>query len=155
MQLSKFSTPNIDIISIYRSSRANEKEFVNRLLPRQMDPLLAEYQKTTNNLESLLTQHSKILMEEPDFVLSETQEAKSTLKGGKSPGMDLFPPEIFIRGGIDMDIMITKLANLMKNTLSVPHQFFNTLITTIHKKGSVKVLRNKMICPRISYKDVV
>ena len=120
-----------------------EKEFVNRLLPRQIDPLLAEYQKTTNNLESLLTQHSKILMEEPDFVLSETQEAKSTLKRGKSPGMDLFPPEIFICGGIDMDIMVTKLANLMKNTLSVPHQFFNTLITTIHKKGSVKVLRNK------------
>ena len=49
-----------------------EKEFVNRLLPRQIDPLLAEYQKTTNILESLLTQHSKILMEEPDFVLSDS-----------------------------------------------------------------------------------
>ena len=39
--------------------------------------------------------------------------------------------------------MVTKLTNLIKNKLIVPTQFFDTLITTIHKKGSVKVLKNK------------
>jgi hypothetical protein len=82
-------------------------------------------------------------MDEPDFSDEEVDQVFKSLNKGKCVGFDLYPAEIYIHGGADMVKMIKTLANLMKNTLKVPTQFYDTVITTLHKKGSIKILRNK------------
>ena len=133
----------VEVFSDLACLKEYEREFYDRLSPREIDPLLIEYQEATNRLERILTCDPMIPLDEPDFVVDEVARTMKSLRKGKAVGMDLYPAEIYLRGGKDMVKMVTVLANMIKNKLIVPTQFFDTLITTIHKKGSVKILKNK------------
>ena len=133
----------VEVFSDAACLKEYEREFYTRLSPREIDPVLLEYEEATNRLERILTCDPSIPLDEPDFLDEEVEGVMKTLKNGKSVGLDLYPAEIYLNGGKDMVSMVTKLTNMIKNKLIVPTQFFDTLITTIHKKGSVKVLKNK------------
>ena len=66
-----------------------------------------------------------------------------SLKRNKAPGVDQLPSEIYMFGGKDVKNMVLQLANKIKNSIEVPEQFNHMVITTLHKKGSVKFLKNK------------
>ena len=140
---SVLNSDGVEVFSDLACLKEYEREFYDRLSPREIDPLLIEYQEATNRLEQILTGDPKIPLDEPDFGVDEVAIIMKSLRKGKAVGLNLYPAEIYMRGGKDMVNMVTNLANMIKNKLIVPSQFFDTLITTIHKKGSVKVLKNK------------
>jgi hypothetical protein len=140
---SVLNSKGVEVFSDLACLKEYEREFYERLSPREMDPILLDYQEATNRLEQVLTSDPNIPLDEQDFAPEEVARTMKSLRKGKSVGLDLYPPEIYLRGGKDMVKMVTDLANKIKNKLIVPTQFFDTLITTIHKKGSVKVLKNK------------
>ena len=81
---------------------------------------------------------------EPDFTDKEVDEVlHAGLKNGKSPGLDMLPPDIFKVSGKDLTIAIKNIMNSIKNTLTLPRSWMKVLIVTFYKnKGSRKMLKN-------------
>ena len=123
-------------------SNEYSKEFQHRLRKRDIIPELKNFETRTEQICQLRLEETKTQTEEP-YSRGELQIIKKSMKKGKSSGRDLFPPDVFIRGGFQMDTLILNIFNEMKSSNFVPHQWTQVLIATIYKnKGSKKVLVN-------------
>ena len=117
-------------------------EFVHRLRKRDIVPELANYEMRTEMICKLRLEEAKNNKEAP-YTKTEYEKVVKKLKKGKSCGRDLFPPEIFIRGGDQMHSLILTLMNQIKSADIAIHQWTLVLIATIYKnKGKRKQLVN-------------
>ena len=101
------------------------------------------YQEITSSLANLLTEEFTLHPSEPDFTVQEVNEVRKTFKSGKAAGEDLILPEILMCGGKGMIQNLCEIANSIKNSISVPNDFNELSITTIHKKGMKKQIKNE------------
>ena len=81
----------VEVFSDAACLKEYEREFYTRLSPREIDPVLLEYEEATNRLERILTCDPLIPLDEPDFLDEEVEGVMKTLKNGKSVGLDLYP----------------------------------------------------------------
>ncbi len=121
---------------------AHENEFKHRLRKREIIPELRNYELRTEQVCQLRLEEAKNRKEE-SYTSNELQVVKKNLKPGKACGRDLFPPDIFIRGGCQMDSLLLSMFTRLKNEECLPLQWTEVLITCIYKnKGSKKLLVN-------------
>jgi hypothetical protein len=66
---------------------------------------------------------------------SEVEVATGKLKSYKSPGADQIPAEIIQAGGETLRSEIHKLIKLIQNNEELPHQWKESTVVPIHKKG--------------------
>jgi hypothetical protein len=71
----------------------------------------------------------------PDPSASELEVAIGKLKRYKSPGVDQIPAEIIQAGGETLRSDIHKLIKLIWNKEELPHQWKESVVVPIHKKG--------------------
>ena len=78
----------------------------------------------------------------PPFDDSEIDAAISKLKKGKCPGVDDYPPDLFIQSGKGVRTSLRQLFNQIKESREIPDQWNYMKIVTIYKqKGSKKMLK--------------
>ena len=119
---------------------AYRQEFTHRLRQREIVPELKNYEKRTELLCNMYLERAKKL-KEPAY--TEEEYLKKNLKAKKACGRDLFPPEIFIRGGGRLDKLLLSMFENIKNGEIIPHQWTQVLISTLYKnKGKRKQLVN-------------
>ena len=119
------------------------QEFKNRLSHNQIDEYLTDYEIATKQLVELYFKLAKTNPCEPDYTDEEVDEVLHSLKSGKSPGMDMLPPDVFKASGTNLNIAIKNIMNSIKNTLNLPKSWMKVLIVTFYKnKGSRKMLKN-------------
>ncbi len=118
------------------------KEFQHRLRKRAIIPELENFEIRTEQICRLQLEEAK-KQKEKRYTREELLIVKKNLKRGKSSGRDLLPPDIFIRGGYQMDTLILNMFNELKSCDVLPYQWTQVLIATIYKnKGSRKLLVN-------------
>jgi sorting nexin-29 len=71
----------------------------------------------------------------PEPNASEVEVAIGKLKRYKSPGVDQIPAEIIQAGGETLRSEIRKLIKLIRNKEELPHQWKESTVAPIHKKG--------------------
>jgi hypothetical protein len=71
----------------------------------------------------------------PDPSASEVEAAVGRLKSYKSPGVDQIPAELIQEGGETLHLEIHKLIKLIWNKEELPHQWKESIVVPIHKKG--------------------
>jgi hypothetical protein len=71
----------------------------------------------------------------PEPSASEVEVAVGKLKRYKSPGVDRIPTELIQAGGETLHLEIHKLIKLMWNKGELPHQWKESIVVPIHKKG--------------------
>jgi hypothetical protein len=71
----------------------------------------------------------------PEPSISEVEVAISKLKRYKSTGADQIPAELIQAGGETLHSEIHKLIKLIWNKEELPHQWKETIVMPIHKKG--------------------
>ena len=121
---------------------AYKEEFVHRLRKREIIPELRHYEKRTEEICQLRLEEAR-KNKEPPYSEDEYKKVTAKLKKGKSCGRDLFPPDIFIRGGDQLHSLILTLMNQIKSADTIIHQWTLVLIATIFKnKGKRKQLVN-------------
>ena len=119
------------------------KEFVHRLRKREIVPELKNYESRTELICKMRLEETKN-NKEPPYTETEYKKVKDHLKNGKSCGRDLFPPDIFISGGDQLNSLILTLMNHIKSADLEIHQWTLVLISTIYKnKGRRKQLVNQ------------
>ena len=117
-------------------------EFVHRLRKREIIPQLKNYERRTEQICEMYLEEAKS-NKEPPYTAAEYQSVRKKLKKGKSCGRDLFPPDIFIRGGDQLHSLLLALLNVIKSSDVTIHQWTLVLIATIYKnKGNRKQLVN-------------
>ena len=118
------------------------EEFVHPLKKREIVPELKNYEKRTEQICQLYLEEAKSNIE-PYYTSAEYQNVRNNLKRGKSCGRDLFPPDIFIKGGDQLHEMLLALFNTIKSADTTIHQWTLVMIATIYKnKGRRKELVN-------------
>ena len=135
----------VEVFSDEAIVEAYRKEFVSRLSPREISPDLKNFQELSNTLvEQLIAYHAEN-QSLPPYSPEELEKAINSFKNKKrkATGTDLLPAEILCHGGNWIFSNVLGLCNRIKETVSVPSQFNNLSITTLHKKGSQKLLINK------------
>ena len=136
---------NTDGVELYGEEmirNAYSDEFKYRLRKREIIPELKNYELRTEQVCQLRIEEAKKQKEDP-YSRNELQIVKKNLKAGKSCGRDLFPPDIFIRGGHQLDSLILAIFTKLKSSDVVPYQWTEVLIATIYKnKGGKKMLIN-------------
>jgi exonuclease III len=121
---------------------AYRNEFLHRLRKRDITPELQNFEIRTEQICLLRLEESKENVEKP-YEMDELLSVKKKIKAGKSSGRDLFPPEIFIRCGDQLDTLLLSILNIMKSAELAPEQWLQVQITTIYKnKGKRKCLVN-------------
>jgi hypothetical protein len=112
---------------------------------------------------------AKPFMPEPSA--SEVEVAIGKLKRDKSPGVDQIPAELFQAGGETLHTEIHKLLKLTWSREELPHQWKESIVVPIHKKGdktdcsnyrgisllstSYKVLSNILLARLTPYADEI
>jgi hypothetical protein len=102
---------------------------------------------------------------------SEAEVAIGKLKSYKSPGVDQIPAEMIQAGGETLCSEIYKLIKLIWNQEELPHQWKESIVVPIHKKGdktdcsnyrgisllstSYKILSNILLSRLIQYADEI
>jgi hypothetical protein len=71
----------------------------------------------------------------PEPNTSEFEIAIGKLKRYKSPGADQIPAELIQAGGEELRSEIHKLIRLIWNKEELPHQWKQSIVVPIHKKG--------------------
>jgi hypothetical protein len=71
----------------------------------------------------------------PEHSASEAEVATGKLKRYKSPGVDKIPAELIQAGGETLRLEIHKLIKLIWNKEELPHQWQESIVVPIHKKG--------------------
>jgi hypothetical protein len=100
---------------------------------------------------------------------SEVEVAIGKLKWYKSPGVDQIPAELIKAGGETLCSEICKLIKLIWNKEELPHQWRESIVVPIHKKGDKtdcsnyrgislltvlnKILSNILLCRLTPYAD--
>ena len=131
-----------ELFGIDLVSNAYLEEFVHRLRKREIVPELKNYEQRTEQICQLYLEEARN-NKEPMYTQEEYDKVCKGLKKGKSCGRDLFPPDIFIRGGEQLHTSILSMLNLIKSSDVTIHQWTLVLIATIYKnKGSRKQLVN-------------
>ncbi len=122
------------IIEAYRD------EFIHRLRTRDPHEGWTEYVNETNRIiRNWLKGDAK---SSPQFTIEELIKVIKKLKRGKSPGIDGYPPELFIFAGTGVLNSLLKLLNYVKDRREIPDQWNIMLIITIYKqKGCKKMLK--------------
>jgi hypothetical protein len=72
----------------------------------------------------------------PEPSSSEVEVAIGKLKRYKSPGVDRIPAELIQAGGESLLSEIHKLMKLIWNKEELPHQWKESIVVPIHKKGN-------------------
>jgi hypothetical protein len=72
---------------------------------------------------------------EPSASEAEAEAAIGKLKGYKSPGVDQIPAELIQAEGETLHSEIHKLIKLIWNKEELPHQWEESIVVPIHKKG--------------------
>ena len=118
------------------------KEFKSRLSHKEIAPDLAAFQEVSHKLLSMYLEKANAVAKTP-FTTDEVNAVFSSSKAGKSPGADLFPPDILPHAGPVFVEAITNALNHIKANLCIPDSWINVIITTLFKnKGSRKYLKN-------------
>jgi hypothetical protein len=73
---------------------------------------------------------------------SEVEAAIGKLKRYKSPGVDQIPAELIRAGGAILRSEIHKQIKLVRNKGELPHQWKESTVVTIHKKGDKNECRH-------------
>jgi hypothetical protein len=71
----------------------------------------------------------------PEPIASEVDVAIGKLKSNKSPGVDQIPAELIEAGGETLCSEIQKLIKLIWNKEELPHQWKESILVPICKKG--------------------
>jgi hypothetical protein len=135
----------VEVFSDEAIINAYMQEFKTRLSPREISADLQNFQDLTNTFVSKLIKFYSENPSEPPYSTEEISNAIISFNGkkGKATGTDFLPAEILSNGGSWLLENTWRLANRIKETVSVPVQFNNLSVTTLHKKGSQKLLVNK------------
>ena len=121
---------------------AYRNEFIYRLRKREIAPELRNYEIRSEQICQLRLDQAKATAEEP-YQMKELQVVKKKLKAGKASGRDLFPPEVYINCGDQLDRLLLNILDIMKSAQLAPDQWLQVQITTIYKnKGKKKLLIN-------------
>jgi hypothetical protein len=107
----------------------------------------------------------------PEPSSSEVEVAIGKLKRYKSPGVDQIPAELIQVGGESLRSELHKLIKLIWNKEELPHQWKESIVVPIHKKGdktdssnyqgisllstSYKILSNILLARLIPYADEI
>ena len=67
------------------------------------------------------------------FTLAEVKAAAAAMAGGRSPGPDGLPPELWRRGGETLLGLLRRVLNAIGSTGSMPQTFLDGVITPIYK----------------------
>ena len=117
------------------------KEFEQQLSHRKIDDYLRSYEQTTQKLLEICLESAK-QRQLADWTVQEVAVVFRSFANGSSPGLDMFPPEIFKRCGNRLLQAITNILNSIKNTQQIPRSWIDVLIVTFYKnKGSRKMLK--------------
>ena len=121
-------------------NEAYKEEFQHRLRTRKPHDGWKEYVNELNaTIRNWLETESP---SSPPFTEEEMDKVISKLKKGKSPGLDDYPPEVFIYAGSGTRKSLLKLLNQIKESREIPEQWDLMKIVTIYKKkGSKKILK--------------
>ena len=121
-------------------NQAYKDEFQHRLRTRQPHDGWEEYVEELNLvIREWLKTKSK---SSPPFTDEELDKVISKLKRGKCPGLDDYPPELFINAGTGIRKALLRLFNQVKESRIPPEQWNVMKIVTIYKrKGSKKNLK--------------
>ena len=132
---------NVELFSPAAIKKEYAEEFRNRLSHKQIDPAFAEYEKTTQLLFKIILDSSMSCQEEPPFSLKEVKDAATSLNAPSSSGTDHLPPDVYVNAGEGFFVALTRVLNMVKESLQIPPEWFELLIVTIFKnKGSRKQL---------------
>jgi hypothetical protein len=71
----------------------------------------------------------------PETIASEVEVAVGKLKRYKSPGVYQIPAELIQAGGETLRSEIHKLTKLIWNKEELPHQWKESVVVPVHKKG--------------------
>jgi hypothetical protein len=71
----------------------------------------------------------------PEPSASQVEVAVGKLKRSESPGVDQIPAELIQAGGETLRSEIHKLIKLIWNKQELPHQWKESIVVPIHKKG--------------------
>jgi hypothetical protein len=107
----------------------------------------------------------------PEHSASEVEVAIGRLKRYRKPGVDQIPAELIQAGGETLRWEIHKLINLIRNKEELPHQWKESIVVPIHKKGdktdcsnyrgisllstSYKILSNILLARLTPYADEI
>ena len=119
---------------------AYKEEFQHRLRTRAPKDDWVDYVDETNEtIRQWLMGNSE---SSPPFSMQELDKVTKKLNRGKSPGLDEYPPELFIDAGTGLKNAVLHLLNHVKETKQIPEQWNLMKIITIYKqKGCKKMLK--------------
>ena len=120
---------------------AYKEEFSYRLRTRKPHAGWEEYVDELNQVvRDWLSSDSS---SSPPFTMEELDKVIDRLRKGKSPGLDGYPPEVFIHAGPGVRLSLLQLLNQVKESRDIPEQWNLVKIVTIYKKkGSKSLLKN-------------
>ena len=117
-------------------NQAYKEEFEHRLRTREPHDGWGEYVDELNAvIREWLAGES---VTSPSFTFEELVKAIHRLKKGKSPGIDDYPPELFIYAGEGVLMALLQLFNQIKTSREIPDQWNIMKIITIYKKKGCK-----------------
>jgi exonuclease III len=121
-------------------NEAYKEEFQHRLRTREPHDGWGEYVDELNSvMRNWLNSESP---SSPPFNDEELDKVIARLKKGKSPGLDDYPPEVFIYAGPGTRKSLLQLLNQIKETRSTPDQWdLMKIVTIFKKKCSKKILK--------------
>jgi hypothetical protein len=77
-----------------------------------------------------------------DFTISDVIKAFSSLKSGKSAGIDKLIPEIYIKWKTILALILCKLFNHIFNSNKYPESWCSGIIVPMPKKGNLNDVNN-------------
>jgi hypothetical protein len=145
------NSKNKDIRDLYRGINEFKKGYQTRtnLVKDERGDLLVEHHKILNRWKNyfcqLLNVHGEGGIREtemqttdpfvPEPSVLEDEVAIGKLKRYKSPGVDQIPAELIQAGGETLRSEIHKLIKFIRNEEELPHQWKESTVIPIHRKG--------------------
>ncbi len=99
-----------------------QKEFENRLRPREIEKGFERIREKTEELCQLVLEKCAQEKEDP-FSMKELNNVEKRLRKGKATGVDKYPAELFIKGGDALDKELLVTLNDIKTNISPPKQW--------------------------------
>jgi hypothetical protein len=145
------NSKNNNITDLYRGINEFKKGYqpITNLVKDERGDLLADPHKILNRWKNyfcqLLNVHGAAAVRQneihtaelfvPQPSASEDEVAIGKLKRYKSPGVDQIPAELIQAGGGTLRSEVHKLIRLIWNKEELPHQWKESIVIPIHKKG--------------------
>jgi hypothetical protein len=141
------NSKNKNIRDLYRAINEFKKAYQPRtnLVKDERGDLLADPHKILNYFCQLLNVRGAGCVRQtemhraepfvPEPSASEVEAAIGKLKRYKTPGIDQIPAELIQAGGETLRSEIHKLIKLIWNKEKLPHQWKESIVVPIHKKG--------------------